>query len=130
VAFGVREMNFHDFHLKGYSVLDSGQKIVLDLLYDYPDARKEKSKIEFHGVVCYHFNHTACAIITDIEEVNVEELVKEESGLLESFAHNHGLTLCEPPRDSRRLHHLRGWGHEYEEAIFTRGKGASGSIGG
>jgi hypothetical protein len=71
-AFGVREMNFHDFHLKGYSVLDSGRRIVLDLMYDYPDTKKEKSRIEFQGVVCYHFNHTTDAIITDIEEVTVE----------------------------------------------------------
>jgi hypothetical protein len=86
-------MKFHDFHLKGYSVLESGRRIVLDLMYDYPDTEKEKSRIEFHGVVCYHFTHTTGAIITDIEEVNIEELVKDEASLLESFARHHGLTL-------------------------------------
>lgn len=88
-------MNFHDFHLNGYSVLESGRRIVLDLMYDYPDREKEKSRIEFHGVACYHFNHTTGAIITDIEEVSLEELVTEEAELLESFAHDHGLRLWE-----------------------------------
>lgn len=94
-TFGVREMKFHDFHLKGYSVLESGRRIVLDLMYDYPNQEMEKSRIEFSGVVCYHFSHTTGAIITDIEEVRVEELVKEEAALLESFAHAHGLTHWE-----------------------------------
>jgi hypothetical protein len=26
---------------------------------------------------------------------------------------------CEPPRDSRRLHNLRGWSHEHIEEVFT-----------
>lgn len=90
-TFGVEHMKFHDFHLKGYSVLESGSRIVLDLMYDYPGVEKEQSRIEFLGVVCYHFKHTMGAIITDIEEVEVSALVEEESALLESFAHDHGL---------------------------------------
>ena len=35
----------------------------------------------------------------------------------------------EPPRVCRRLHHLRGWGHEKFKSIFNRSTGASGSAG-
>jgi hypothetical protein len=34
--------------------------------------------------------------------------------------------LGEPPRDSRRLHFLRGWSHGYIEEVFPGGPGASG----
>ena len=84
-------MRFHDFHLKGYSVLESGARIILDLAYDYPGVEKEQSRIEFSDVACYHFNHTTAAIITDIEEVDLKTLVEEQAALLVSFAHKHGL---------------------------------------
>ena len=29
------------------------------------------------------------------------------------------ISNCEPPRDSRRLHILRGWSHEHIEEVFT-----------
>ena len=36
----------------------------------------------------------------------------------------------EPPRDFRRLHHVRRWGHEKQhKAVFGRGTGASGAAG-
>jgi hypothetical protein len=35
----------------------------------------------------------------------------------------------EPPRDSRRLHFLRGWSHEHIEQVFPRGSGAGGADG-
>ena len=38
----------------------------------------------------------------------------------------HGLTtLGEPPRDSRRLHFLRGWSHEHIEEVFPGGPGTA-----
>lgn len=86
-------MYFHDYHLKGYSVRDNGRTrtIVLDLVYDYPDVEKRISRIEFQNVACYFFTHTAGAIITDIEEVELEVLVIQEAIQLEAFAHWHGL---------------------------------------
>jgi hypothetical protein len=36
---------------------------------------------------------------------------------------------AEPPRDSRRLHFLRGWSHEHDEEVLTGGQGAGGSAG-
>jgi hypothetical protein len=35
----------------------------------------------------------------------------------------------EPPRDCRRLHSVRGWGHGDEKAVFGRGTRACGSDG-
>jgi len=82
-------MRFHDYHLKGYTVLETGRTrtIVLDLLYDYPDVEKYTSRIEFRNVTCYSFKHTAGAIITEIEEVDLAVLVKEEATLLAQFEH-------------------------------------------
>jgi hypothetical protein len=85
-------MKFHDYHLNGYLVLESGSRIILELSYDYPGVDKKQSRIEFSDVVCYHFKHTTGAIITDITEVDVSSLVKAEVALLSSFAHDHGLT--------------------------------------
>ena len=84
-------MRFHDYHLKGYSVLDSGARIVLNLAYDYPGTETRESVLVFEDVSCYHFKHTAGAIITDLEEVSLDALVTEEAVLLASFAQEHGL---------------------------------------
>ena len=35
----------------------------------------------------------------------------------------------EPPRDSRRLHFLRGWSYEHDEEVFPRSSGTGGSAG-
>ena len=35
----------------------------------------------------------------------------------------------EPPRDSRRLHYLRGWSHEHSDEVFAGGARAGGSAG-
>src|SRR5229473_3593723 len=34
----------------------------------------------------------------------------------------------EPPRDSRRLHFLRGWSHEQIDGVFTGGSRAGGTV--
>ena len=43
--------------------------------------------------------------------------------LLEQHSINRAVLkmLCEPPRDFRRLHFLRGWGHGKTKQILTRG---------
>lgn len=88
-------MRFHDYKLQSYSVLDSGAQIVFELVYDYPGVEKRYSRISFSEVACYSFKHTAGAIINDIEEIELDRLVREESKLLESFAREHGLTYWE-----------------------------------
>jgi hypothetical protein len=70
-------MDFHDYHLRGYSVSDFGSTVTLDLLYDYEGRPRRQSTIAFTGVTLYHFTHTGGAIITDITEVPVVEQITE-----------------------------------------------------
>lgn len=79
-------MRFHDYHLRGYEETDFGQTVCLDLVFDYPTQTKDESHIEFAGVVCYHFIHTAGAILTDIEEWPVGELAEQEGDFLKVAA--------------------------------------------
>ena len=84
-------MEYHDYHLRGYSVRDFGTRLELDLVYDYEGEEKRESRIEFRDVACYVFTHTAGAILCFIEEVDVRELVREELESLTSFANQYGL---------------------------------------
>jgi hypothetical protein len=70
-------VRFHDFHLAGYSVSDFGATIVLELVYDYPDQPAETSRIKFSDVEAYHFVHTGGAIIPDIAQVSLAELLQQ-----------------------------------------------------
>ncbi len=84
-------LRFHDFHLRGYTVSDFGTRIVLDLVYDYPDAGKDESRITFSDVACYSFLHPSGAIITDIDELDVATLVREEAAFFTRVAPQYGL---------------------------------------
>jgi hypothetical protein len=66
-------MRFHDFNLSGYSVSKFGSEIVLDLV---SDESHETSKVRFSGVAAYHFVHAGSAIIMDITQVPVPQLLK------------------------------------------------------
>ena len=83
-------MRFHDFHLAGYSVSDFGSTIVLHLVYDYPDQPHEISRIRFSDVSAYHFIHTGGAIITDLEEVPLSQLIAEIGTQLAEWWRLHG----------------------------------------
>jgi hypothetical protein len=67
-------MKYHEFHLRGYAVRDFGARIILDLVFDYPDRTKEESRIEFCDAACYYLDHACGAIITDIEELDAATL--------------------------------------------------------
>ena len=69
---------------------DFGRKIVLNLVYDYPGDPKQESQIEFSDVACHHFVHTDGAIITDIEEKPLNELVKDEEVFLTAAVAENG----------------------------------------
>jgi hypothetical protein len=84
-------MKYHDYHLYGYEVDSRGGKITLHLMYDYPGIPKEEAYIEFTSVVLYNFTHTAGAIITDIEEVAVPELLSEIVGSVSIWATRQGV---------------------------------------
>jgi hypothetical protein len=92
-------VRFHDFHLAGYTVSDFGGTIVLDLVYDYPDRPSETSRIKFSDVAAYHFVHTGGAIITEIEEIRVPQLLKQVGDQLAEWSRMHGLLHWSDDRD-------------------------------
>ncbi len=83
-------MKFHDYHLKGYEVNDYGSAITLHLSFDYEGENRDESHITFNEVVAYHFIHTGGAIITDIEEVSLDVLLKETITDLSKWSKMHG----------------------------------------
>lgn len=84
-------MNFHDWHLFGYSVADMGQEITLHLLWDYPGSKKLLNDITFHAVGAYHFLHSDGAILTDIDETSVGSFVREHKDFFTTSAKTLGL---------------------------------------
>jgi hypothetical protein len=84
-------MDFHDYRLRGYQVSHLGSVITLDLVYDYPQQPKRESMIRFEGVRLYHFVHSAVAIITDIDEEPLAEVLKEHATEIESWAVQQGV---------------------------------------
>jgi hypothetical protein len=106
-------MKYHDFRLRRYSVEQFGSRIALDLVFDHPGRKKEESRIVFTEVACYSFDHSAGAIITEIEEVEIESLAQEEEQKLSFFAQQHGLkhwrTDLSDYVATLRKEQLRGW---------------------
>ena len=85
-------MRYHDFHLREYRVSDFGKRITLHLVYDYAGKPKEESQIEFSDVALYNFTHTGGAIITDIEEASLDDLMNEVGASLITWNKQHGVT--------------------------------------
>ena len=84
-------MQFHDYNLRSYEVSDFGRVITLDLLYEYPGRPVRESQIRFNGVKLYHFVHTIGAIITDIEEVSLKELLREHEASIKAWSTDQGI---------------------------------------
>jgi hypothetical protein len=85
-------MRYHDFHLREYRVSDFGKRITLDLVYNYAGRPTDESQIEFADVALYNFTHTGGAIVTDIEEASLEDLMKEVGSSLVNWYQQYGLT--------------------------------------
>jgi hypothetical protein len=83
-------MHFHDYHLSHYTVSEFGNRITLHLVFDYPNSPRRESAIEFSNVAAYHFIHTGGAIITDIEEVRIEDLIRDVGTDLAGWWRSHG----------------------------------------
>jgi hypothetical protein len=83
-------MRYHDFHLKGYSVRRFGAEIVLHLLYKYPPKPEEESHIKFSDVEIYHFVHTGGAIILDIAETPLGQILDQFWDRMVEWYHWHG----------------------------------------
>ena len=102
-------MRFHDYHLIGYEVRERGETVALDLLFDYPEREKLKSRITFHNVAIHNFTHTDSAIIFDIEELSVSALFKEVGGAIAGWAKSQS---------------VRGWSSDlmhYEQYLGSNG---------
>jgi hypothetical protein len=75
-------MRYHDFHIEGYTVSCFGREIVLHLIFDYPEQAKVRSDIRFSEVAAYHFVHTGGAIMIEIDELPLEDLLKKNGNQL------------------------------------------------
>jgi len=84
-------MRYHDFRLHGYRVADFGKRITMELFSDYAGEPRHESWIEFSDVALYNFTHTAGAIITEIEEVSLENLLTDERASLEAWNQQQGV---------------------------------------
>jgi len=83
-------VRFHDFHLASYTVSEFGSEILLDLVYDYPDKPRETSRIRFSDVAAYHFVHTGAALILDIAELPIAQLLQQIGDQLAEWWRLHG----------------------------------------
>jgi len=81
---------FHDYRLVAYSVRSFGNEIVLHLVHDYPPEPKTESHIKFSDVAAYHFIHTGGAIITDIEQVPLAQILEKVGDKLTRWWQQHG----------------------------------------
>ena len=88
----VEPLRYHDFQLRAYSVQAFGKRIEFDLVFRAPDSDWFDSRITFSDVVCYRFTHPSAAIITEIDEVELQSLVSEEASDLTNMASHYGLT--------------------------------------
>jgi hypothetical protein len=93
------------------------------LIYEHPGRPDEVSHIEFSCVGCYHFVHTGGAIITDILERPLNELVTSEEEFLRSAATAHGLWFWRSgAADSVRMLESEGYrGWRIESAVGFSG---------
>jgi hypothetical protein len=91
-------MRFHDFHLSGYDVRRFGGEIVLHLIYDYPPQSTEESHIRFRDVEFYHFVHTGGAIILDIAEIPLSELLDRFGDRMAEWDRQHGVSRWDDDR--------------------------------
>jgi hypothetical protein len=111
-------VRFHDFHLVGYTVSDYGGTIVLELVYDYPQKPRETSRIKFSDVAAYHFVHAGGAIILDIVEVPLGELLQQIANQLTQWWRLHGgYAHWSDDREKYLVtleeHGYHGWNHPF-----------------
>lgn len=97
-------MRFHDYHLSKYEVSDYGETVTFHLIFDYSWQEKDESRISFTGVALYHFIHVSTAIILDIEEISIADLLKEWGGEIAEWNRLYGVGLW---KDSLQNYNLK-----------------------
>lgn len=113
-------MRYHDFHLREYHVSDFGKHIILDLVYDYAGLPTEESQIGFSDVALYNFTHTGGAIITDIEETSLHDLLSEVGASLSAWNQQYGVSGWRDNLDNYRRS-LESTGHRAWRIISAIG---------
>ncbi len=83
-------MRFHDHHLAAYVVGEFGKTITLHLEFAPPGLPRQESTIEFSDVAAYQFIHTGGAIIADIREVPLADLLRDIGESLAECWREHG----------------------------------------
>lgn len=88
----VEEFDYHDFHLRGYTVSDFGRSLSLDLISGGDPQRL--TELNFFGVASYRIVHTGGAIITYILEMPFLDAIKEtDFDFIEDFRKHGGLRV-------------------------------------
>lgn len=99
----VEEFDYHDFHLRGYTVGDYGGLIILDLISGSEPERS--TTLEFRGVESYRFLHTGGAIITYILKVPFMDAIRETgSDFVQDLRQHGGLTVAYDSNEEYGLH--------------------------
>jgi hypothetical protein len=102
----VEEFDYHDFHLRGYTVGDYGGSIVLDLVSGTEPERC--TLLEFGGVESYRFLHTGGAIITYILKVPFMDAIRETGyDFARDFCQHGGLSVACDSNEEYGLHFAR-----------------------
>jgi hypothetical protein len=71
---------------------------VLHLIYNYPPQPPGESHIRFGDVDFYHFVHTGGAIILDITEVSLSELLHRFGDRMSEWNRQHGISRWDDDR--------------------------------
>ncbi|WP_347262203.1 hypothetical protein [Rudaea sp.] len=104
---------------------------MLHLVWRYPGSVRDDSRIAFSDVTLYNFSHTAGAIITDIVEHPVSELVQEFASQISEWSHTSGVDLWRDTLDNYistlQQEGFRSW--RIESAIGFRGFVIAKSVG-
>jgi hypothetical protein len=85
-------MQYHDWHLSGYSIRDYGMRIILHLSWDYKNHEKKENHIQFSDVAVYHFIQGMGSIITDIDEQPLASFIQKEESFIRGTAKQIGLS--------------------------------------
>lgn len=99
----VEEFDYHDFHLRGYTVGDYGASIVFHLVSG--SEPKRSTLLEFAGVESYRFLHTGGAIITYILKVPFMHAIRETGfDFVRDFRQHGGLSVACESNEEYGLH--------------------------
>jgi hypothetical protein len=67
----------HDYHVVGYEVDGDAKRIVLHTAYRYPGIALKRTDVVFEGVEAYVFRYDSGCIVLDIEELPLEDTMRE-----------------------------------------------------